>query len=171
MDKLQVAKYIPYVLVLFSINAYANLSFNDYFSVSGAENYNRDADPKIRSEIRIDNRLISSYLIDPTPESIGFKFEAHLLSSYDRSPVGEVSLPTNLVIKNDRTNLFNLMYTKEFNQNSTYSDTVINKIDRFYFSLYNNNYEITAGRTTLTWSRARMFHVSDFFNPQIPGFY
>jgi hypothetical protein len=171
MDKLQAAKYIPYLLLLFSINAYAGLSFNDYFNISGSENYNRDNDTKVQMNFRADNRLISSYLVDPTSESVGFKFEAHLLSSYSRAPNNAISLPTTLVIRDDRTNLLNMYHSRQFNQNSTYGDSITNKIDRLYFSIFNNNYEITAGRTTITWSRARMFHVSDFFNPQIPGFY
>jgi|GEM_PF-5558525 len=172
MGKLQKAKYIASILLfLFSSNAYAGVSFNDYLGISGAENYNRDSDPKIRSSFRADNRLIGSYIVEPSSDNVGFKFESHLLTSFARSPSGEVSLPTDLVIKNDRTNLFNLYNNHQFNQTSNYNDNIINKIDRFYFSIFNNNYEITAGRTTITWSRARMFHVSDFFNPQIPGFY
>jgi hypothetical protein len=167
-----VIKRIPILLLLlFSVNAYANFGFDDYLSVMGTGNYNNNNAQKTYGEFRVDNRLISNYVIDPTPENIGFKFETHLLSSFSRNNSAEVSLPTNLVIKDDRTNLFNMINTQTFNDNSMYNDTLINKIDRLYFSFYNNNYEFTVGRSTLTWSRARMFHVSDFFNPQIPGFY
>jgi len=39
------------------------------------------------------------------------------------------------------------------------------------FSYSKENYKIILGREGLTFSRGRVFHANDFFNPQNPGFY
>jgi hypothetical protein len=162
------------VLVLFFINVgllRANLSFDDTVNMYGSVDYSYDNKNKSYLTSRIDNRFITSYVIDPSYGDVGFKAEAHLLSSYSRNLNNGFLIPINLVITDDKTNLFNLTRVDTLYESSNYTNTLINRIDRLYFSVFNDNYEVTAGRSTVTWSRGRIFHVSDFFNPQTPAFY
>lgn len=168
-------KTILVIFLLFiNINIlHAELSFDDTVKMYGNINYNNGGKNKFYGESRIDNRFISLYNSEPSYGQIGFKIETHLLSSFSRNVNSGAFIPINLVITDDKRNLFNLTRTDTFfdNFNTKYNDTLINRIDRLYFSIFNDNYEVTAGRSTLTWSRGRIFHVSDFFNPQTPSFY
>ncbi len=140
----------------------AEFFFNDY--INGSVNYNSNS-KELDSEsdfasLRLDNRVVAGY------KNSFFKFETHLITSVSNFSNSALQIPIDLVIEDDRTELFNL--------STTYQDTnynIVNKLDRLNFSFYGSNYNLSVGRDTLTWSRGRMFHVTDFFNPQIPGFY
>ncbi len=140
----------------------AQFFFNDY--LNGSFNYNSNT-KELDSEsntanLRLDNRIVAGY------KNNFFKFETHLLTSVSNFSNSSLQIPIDLVIEDDRTELFNL--SKTYNNTNS---SIVNKLDRLNFSFYGSNYNLSMGRDTLTWSRGRMFHVTDFFNPQIPGFY
>jgi len=101
-------------------------------------------------------------------DNSGFQFEAHVLTSIaNNNDNYNFNSPSNsLYIKDDTYSLFNLTY---MNNNKYGSFT--NRIDRLNISFNSPQYQVIIGRTALTWSRGRIFHVTDFFNPQSPGFY
>ena len=110
---------------------------------------------------RLDNRFMFQY------ENDWFQVEAHLLTSISHNDTSNFNMPSNsLYIKDDAYSLFNLTSVS-----SSKYGSFTNRIDRLNISFTSPKYQLTIGRTALTWSRARIFHVTDFFNPQIPGFY
>lgn len=135
-----------------NINFYGNNHIDTYQSID--ENANQAVD------LRLDNRFMTAYTTNH------FKSEFHLLTSVSNYVQNNFTIPVNLPIEGDKTNLFRLTRTDNFNNSS-----MVNRIDRINFTYYDNNLEATIGRTALTWSRGRTFHVTDFFNPQNPGFY
>ena len=143
------------VLAKFEFNNYTNGMVSSPVDLSfyGVESNNVDG--------RIDNRFVAEYINND------FKIQFHLLSSLSNNYVDESKdIPINLVIKNDDLSLFR-MYS-----NVKVGDmNFINKVDRLNFSYSKENYKIILGREGLTFSRGRVFHANDFFNPQNPGFY
>ncbi len=152
-----------FMCLLIPINSLkSEFYFNDY--IDSSLNYNssaKDFDQNSNNaDLRLDNRAVLGY------KKGGFKVETHLLTSVSNFSNPVLQIPVDLVIEDDRYSLFNLTSTK-YNNNST----LVNRIDRLNISYTGQNYNFALGRTTLTWSRGRTFHVTDFFNPQTPGFY
>jgi hypothetical protein len=146
---------IIFFLLCPSLPAVYNISniSNIFGSAIFDNNFNKD--------FRFDNRFISTY------EVTGFNSELHwLLHSRYSSNSKNYLIPSILNIKDDKYNLMNL--SLESNNKNLY---MINKIDRINISFTGDTYQFTFGRSVATWSRARMFHVTDFLNPQISGFY
>lgn len=142
-------------------NANASFSFNDEIFASGSNHMKipNEENPQ-NYDFRLDNRFITSYQND------NFKSEFHLLTSVQNHSTPDYQIPVVLVVEDDKYSLLNL--TAVSSNNNLY---MVNKIDRLNISYFNNYVDITLGRTALTWSRGRIFHVTDFFNPQSPGFY
>ncbi len=155
-------KYLILFVFLASVPLKAEFSFNDDILLSGANHMDVPGfDTTQNADIRFDNRFIVNYT-----NNSNFKAEFHWLLSTQNYKDTNYDIPVQLVVKDDKYSLFNLT-----NVYSGSNYTIINKIDRLNATIYNDNYEFTLGRTALTWSRGRIFHVTDFFNPQNPGFY
>ena len=141
----------------FKDKAYNNgLELGIYGAIFGTSSINSSSYKSLRG----DARAMGTYKIG------NFSVTTHYLVSSTYSEDSLLRVPLMPGIKSDKYSLLRLSHISS-NKNSLLAQS----LDRLVLDYTSVNSHFYVGRTAITWSRARAFHVVDFFSPQIPGIY